>query len=97
MVTMEDVWSRGPEQYISGIWAIPGFHLDMVRPDWMHMCCLGVAQYLLGNCFWEMFVELGGVFTRPKTALAMLENMIEAVAHQLQIPKPVHSMGDKPG
>ena len=92
MVNMEQFWSRGPEQYISGIWAIPGFHLDMVRPDWMHMCCLGVLQYLLGNCFWEMFIELGGVFTNPRTTMAKLENMIEAVAHQLDIRKPVHNV-----
>ena len=64
MTTMGDFYT-GPEQFISRIWTIPGLNLQCIRPDWMHMCCLGVLQYLIGNCLWECFVDLGGVFTIP--------------------------------
>ena len=92
MTTMEEFWSRGQAQYISGIWAIPGFHLGSVRPDWMHMCCLGVLQYLIANCLWECFIDLGGVFSRPKLACAQIEYMIETIATHLGLEKPLHSL-----
>ena len=88
---MGDFYS-GPEQFISRIWTIPGFHLQCIRPDWMHMCCLRVLQYLIGDCLWECFVALGGVFTNSRRACNRLENIIEMIAKRLDIEKPLHSL-----
>ena len=46
--------------YVSKIWRIPGMHLSAFKPDWMHVVDLGVLQYFQGNCFWELYQELGG-------------------------------------
>ena len=92
MITMDEFWSKSSQHFVSGIWKIPGFNLQCIRPDWMHMCCLGVLQYLIANCLWECFVDLGGVFSNPRTACARLENIIETIARRLGIEKPLHSL-----
>lgn len=33
---------------------LPGFHLDMIVLDYMHIVCLGVAQFLVGNALFEL-------------------------------------------
>ena len=85
-------WARAVETYISGIWSIPRFHLSVVRPDWMHMSCLGILQYLLGNCLWEMIEALGGNHTRSRTACSRLLNMIDVCARSLGEETPINTL-----
>ena len=92
MFNMVDFWANAKGTYSSGIWAIPGFHLKCIRPDWMHMGCLGVLQYLIGNVLWELFKDMGGKFTNPKTTCALLENMIEVCSKSLGVAKPVNTL-----
>jgi len=79
-------------QFVSAIWQVPGFCLATVRPDWMHVCCLGVLQYLCGNVLWELFQFLGGSFRSARTAGSKLENMAQASARSLGIPLSVTNL-----
>lgn len=85
MTSMSDFWVSAScrEQFVSAIWEIPGFHLSYVRPDMMHISCLGILQYLSGNCLWEMFRSLGGSFRSPLSACSALENMMGVCARRL--------------
>ena len=49
---------EGEDQYISGLFSIPGMSLTSVHPDMMHVADLGTVQYLLGCIFWDLFREL---------------------------------------
>ena len=62
IVTQADFWAEAHRErkYLSAVWKIPGFHLSLIAIDWMHCVDLGVLQYCMGNCMWEVFVELGG-------------------------------------
>ena len=77
--TMPSFWEDASfrAQYVSGIWSIPGFHLATIKLDWMHVCCLGILQYLLGNVLWECFRELGGSMTNSRTACSKLLNILK--------------------
>ena len=85
---MSDFWASAREHYDSRIWQIPGFSLSYIRPDWMHVSCLGILQYLTGNVLWELFTALGGVFSRPGSACSKLENIAAVFARSLNIEKP---------
>ena len=90
LTTQAEFWNSAASssQYISSIWQIPGFHLSYVRPDWMHVCCLGILQYLSGNCLWELFKALGGTFRSPHSACSKLEHMIDMCSRHLGMERP---------
>ena len=93
MVTMPEVFlDLQSARYIAGIWAIPGLTIGSVWPDWMHCCCLGIAQYVMGNIMFELFRELGGAISNLKAALSKLENIMEAISRELGVAKPFHSL-----
>ena len=88
--TMVDFWQQVFEErrHISPIWSIPGFVTKYCIPDLMHVSCLGILQYLNGNCMWELFIDLGGVATRWVKACGVLENMTRVAAKAIQRPPP---------
>ena len=45
----------GTQRYTSGIWQIPGFVIQFIRPDFMHVADLGVSINCLGNVLWHCF------------------------------------------
>jgi hypothetical protein len=94
MVTMDRFWAQCSAEtvYVSAIWSIPGFHISYCRPDWMHSCCLGILQYLNGNCVQEMFEEVGGRYGSPGSACAKLENIMRVMSKSLGVDPPFHSL-----
>ena len=79
-------------QYISQIFAVPGFHLSTIKLDWMHIVCLGILQYLLGNVIWECFIELGGTHSRIRQACSRLYNMIKIYCRHLGVQCPISKL-----
>ena len=69
-----------------GAW--PGFEYSMIDIDLMHCGDLGVVLYMLGNCLWEMFCELGGTIANPNEALSTLITMIKAASKVLEQDQP---------
>eukprot|EP00974_Lingulodinium_polyedra_P093019 9012835-Lingulodinium_polyedra.AAC.1 len=59
----QDAYERGDRP--SPIWQIPGFIIRYCVPDFMHVSCLGIVQYLTGNVMRELFRELGGTRNQP--------------------------------
>ena len=46
------------------VFSFPGFELDYVVLDWMHIADLGVSLYMLGNCMWYLFkIKMKGKHT----------------------------------
>ena len=90
LTTQSEFWdsAMASNQYISAIWQIPGFQLSFVRPDWMHVTCLGILQYLAGNVLWELFKALGGTFRNSLDACSKLENMIAICSKHLGLSPP---------
>eukprot|EP00969_Alexandrium_andersonii_P368430 15472894-Alexandrium_andersonii.AAC.1 len=41
----------------SPLCAVPGFHLQTIRGDLMHIAHLGVCQYAVGGCLVELAAE----------------------------------------
>ena len=76
-------------QYLSKLFTVPGFVLDYILPDFMHTVCLGVLQYLMGNVFWFCFRKLDGTFARHKEACTVLLSMLNLVAAELGLEKPL--------
>eukprot|EP00959_Pyramimonas_sp_CCMP1952_P412068 8634739-Pyramimonas_sp.AAC.1 len=61
---------------ICPLWNAPGFALESLALDLMHVADLGIVQILLGNVLFEMFKRQGGVVSRPGDGLAKLLTMI---------------------
>ena len=79
-------------EWLSTFWSIPGMTIDLVKPDWMHCVCLGILQYLSGNCLYELFRELGGTFKKADAACTKLLNLIVATAHELKLEVPFRAL-----
>ena len=47
---------------VSPLLSLPGFTLDMVVLDWLHVVDLGVGADLLGNLFWQVLTVSSTVF-----------------------------------
>ena len=55
-IDMANFWaSLDSRAAVSAIWCVPGFILPYIIADWMHVCCLGVAQYTAGCIMYEFF------------------------------------------
>ena len=74
----------------AGIWGIPGFTTQTVRPDWMHCSCLGILQYLQGICLWEIFASLGGTISGKNRFhhLHTMKVMFQVMARELGLEMP---------
>ena len=88
--SMSDFWQQAFQErrHISPIWSIPGFLTRYCIPDFMHVCCLGILQYLNGNVMWEVFVGLGGTEARWVKACGVLENMVRVAAKAMKMDPP---------
>ena len=58
----------------------------------MHMADLGITQYCIGNILVELFVELGGSFTRPISTMGTLVALLKDAANDLSVSCPVSSL-----
>ena len=77
--------------YRSKIWNVPGFSIHRIKPDWMHVVCLGIIQVLLGNMLWEQLVAFGGIVKKKeanKSALRKLCMTLRICAHRLNCELP---------
>ena len=75
-------------RYLSVLWSLPGFILSFITIDLMHCGELGILQYLLGNVLFELFVQLGGIVTRPLEAMGSLMSLIQVASKHLQQARP---------
>ena len=91
---MSEFWQEQYEQRSapSPIWQIPGFIVRYCIPEFMHVCCLGVLQYLSGNVLWELFRELGSTLKQSVRACGILQNMASVSAKALKIDCPISKM-----
>jgi hypothetical protein len=78
--------------YISGIFSIPGFVLDYFGVDFMHVADLGVTQYFLGAVLFTLFLEMGGVISRPGEACGKLMTLIKMFARKVGIDAPINTL-----
>ena len=69
--------------YISRLFSWPNFRFEFIHLDWMHIVCLGVAQVVVGNILWELFLDMGGVISRPNVTLARLLVFLQASASEI--------------
>ena len=76
-------------QFVSAIFMCPGFDLSYIVPDWMHCCCLGICQVLLGNVLWECFKQVGGSMLNWRPAVGRLMHLIRTVSNDLGLEMPV--------
>ena len=93
--SMRDFWEEQQQRgaHPSPIWQIPGFMISYCVPDFMHVCCLGILQYLTGNVLFELFREVGGTMDRPIKAVGILQNMIKLSAKAIGMQKsPVNKL-----
>ena len=60
--------------------------------DLMHVGCLGIVQYLLGNVLHELFVEMGGTSTNWKETCGHLNMLIKQAARKLDKGPPVNQL-----
>ena len=92
MLTQSEFWDDAfrENRYVSTVWKIPGFHLSLVRIDWMHCVDLGVLQYFSGNILWDLFRDLGGTMRKPKDACGKLEDLICMCAKRLGCERPFY-------
>ena len=94
-LTMADFWRRArfEEVFVSKLWRAPGFTIENCIPDFMHCCCLGILQYLAGNIYWELFLQLGGNwYSRPGKQCGQLLGMITSMAALLDVEPPISTL-----
>ena len=81
----------GKDDFVSRFWGIPGACLSTLRPDWMHIVDLGLLQSIQGCIFWELYVELGGNYTR-RSPCALLLNMIKQQSRAQGVEPPINDL-----
>lgn len=93
-VTMSAFWAAAlaGTQYLSPLFDCPGFTIHYCIGDLMHISCLGILQYLLGNILVELFKDLHGVYTNSQYACGQLENMMRLVAKDMGVDPPFHTL-----
>jgi hypothetical protein len=80
------------QHYVSAVWKIPGFRLSYVKPDFMHVCCIGILQYYSGNVMWELFKSFGGTYKKSIAACQKLQRLISVVSKRLKIEPPLRHL-----
>jgi hypothetical protein len=74
--------------FLSIIFSFPGFVVSYFIADMMHCGELGVLQYLLGNTLFELFLEIGGLITKPSEAISDLLYLIRVSSKAVGFAKP---------
>ena len=90
MMSMASFWQEVAtnNKHISPIWSIPEFRISFYVPDFLHVCDLGISQYLVGNICWDLFKQLHGTRRKHKEATSILGNMALLVAKSIGIQAP---------
>jgi len=85
---MKKFWAAH-QVFVSLFWSVPGFCISFCKPDWMHVCCLGILQYAIGCAMWELFVFMGGTMKRSISACSKLLCMIRAMSKDMEMDCPI--------
>ncbi len=62
--------------------------LSYIVLDLMHVCDLGITQYMLGNIWLEMLYQLGGSLTKSEEVLSQITVFIKHASKQLGYARP---------
>jgi len=78
--------------FVSTLFSIPGFVLSSIKPDFMHICDLGILQYIQGCVLFDLWRELGGTWKNHQGATTKLLNMLKLQAAALGVEAPIHNL-----
>jgi len=94
LVTVGAFWQEiyNGNRHASALWTLPGFTLAYCVPDFMHVICLGVVPYAVGNRMWALFKILKGTHKKWVGACGQLENMMRCAAKDLGVEPPFVSL-----
>ena len=73
---------------VSGLFDILGLRMEHVSIDLMHVGDLGILLYLQGQILYELFIEMGGVFTRKGTTLSDFMDLIRTASPRVGQQRP---------
>ena len=80
-------------KFFSAIFLLPGFIFDYFSIDLMHCCDLGILQYLLANVLFDLFLEMGGLVSRPDNTIGDLMKFIRIASKAIgQIQPPINQL-----
>ena len=74
--------------FLSVLTCCPGFLIDYVSIDLMHVFDLGCLLIVLGNATFEVFTRLGGLVTRPEECLHEVVRLIHMGSKHLHQRRP---------
>jgi hypothetical protein len=80
------------DRFISIMWSLPGFRVTSIISDWMHVCDLGVTQYVLGCSFDFLFMRIHGRRTRSAPFCLAMTSLIKTASRVLGQPAPVNKL-----
>ena len=86
---MSKWWSATRPGALPSFWAIPGFGIEFVKADWMHVVCLGVLQLASGSAMWDIYTSLGGTLSSSKGHCDRLFSMIRTMARDMDLDCPI--------
>ena len=81
--------------FVCSLFSLPGFDLSCIRLDFMHICCLGVLQYVNGHALYDMCCFLGGVKSNTAKAAmvcGLMVNMLKIACKSMGIECPIHQL-----
>jgi len=76
------------EFYLSPVFNIPGLRIEHFSVDLMHTGDLGILLYLYANVFFEMFIAIGGLLSKPGPALADIRLMLLSASKAVGQTRP---------
>ena len=74
--------------YVSPVFNIPGLRIEHFSVDLMHTGDLGILLYLFANVFFEIFIAIGGLLSKPGPALADIRLMILSASKAVGQARP---------
>ena len=79
--------------YISSLFDVLGFKPEFCSIDLMHCGDLGINLYLLASTLFELFIEMGGLVTKPQEKLGELMELIKSGAKALKMGRsPINKL-----
>ena len=77
MISMAEFWEENTRlgKFVSNLFRLPGFTLECVRLDWMHLADLGILQTAMGEVCTDLFFFFGGVYTNSKGACSKISKL----------------------
>ena len=71
---------------------LPGFQCTWIVSDMMHTGCLGVVPLAIGNFLFEIFVDMGGMVSKPEHGMGLLVSLVHQACKALGIQPPVNTL-----